>query len=76
MLSIDMTDMNAREIIGVLRNYPRGKLEIKYERVFWVSDINEPFISNPIPEDRRIPQRDNVSSRIKRMSNVLGSMVG
>lgn len=36
-MDIDITDMTANEIQQLLSNYPRGRLEVKHDRIFWDS---------------------------------------
>jgi len=79
MISFDITDMDSKEIIRQLAYYPKGHLEIKFERVFWVSDYPEPQVPRDYPADSpsnpRGPQPNNTARAFKRMSDTLGSMV-
>lgn len=82
-LDIDITDKKTRDIIEILELYPYGHLEIKFERVFWVSDYSEADFPRGSPEyspGRRggsDPRREpNLGERFHKMADVLGSMVG
>ncbi len=79
-LRIDITEMKSRELIKLLQTYPYGSLEIKYERVFWVSD-------NADPEPRQSPgdapsrgyptkRPDDWNKRFNRMQDALGRAIG
>jgi hypothetical protein len=48
-LDIDITDKYSDEIIEILETYPKGHLEIKFERVFWISDSSEPRLPRCSP---------------------------
>jgi len=75
MLSIDVTDLNSFELISVLRHYPKGKLTIKYERVFWDSEVN--MQTSPMPPEARsgMPRDPTITQRFQKMSDTLGQMV-
>lgn len=80
-LDIDISEKKSREIIQILRNYPQGHLEIKFERVFWSSDYTEPEVTrwNPgeSPDNRGFPPRKRSAGDVARtMSDTLGSMMG
>lgn len=81
-LDIEITEKKSGEIIDILELYPRGQLEIKYERVFWCSDNTEPRVSRDNPEEpsrNRGPsalREPKISERLGAMSDVLGSMMG
>ena len=79
-LNIDITDLKSREIIRILNMYPYGSLEIKYERVFWVSDSPEPESTRHTPGDapseRGSPKNVGWDTRFRKMSDTLGSMMG
>lgn len=79
-LDIDITDKRSEEIIQIMELYPKGHLEIKFERVFWVSVGSGPASRyNPSgappgsSSNRPIKQ---VNAGLQRMSDVLGSMMG
>jgi len=79
-MDIDITDLTAHEIIQILTNYPRGKLVIKQNRIFWDSLSFEPV---PRPNeaarglDPRQPPRGfgDIGKRFEKMADTLGSMV-
>jgi len=81
-LNLDITDNKANEIIEILEDYPRGHLEIKFERVFWVSNsLEAQSRDNPAnlpPGDRRdsLLKQPTVGDRFQKMSDTLGSMMG
>lgn len=79
-MNIDITDLSSERIIRILTSFPRGNLEIKFERVFWVSEEVEPQGHN-----RSIPPRggmaprnslEEASQRFKRAADTLGSLMG
>lgn len=78
-MDIDVTDLNSREIIRVLENYPRGSLKIKYDRVFWESFNLEPTPSSKVIESfdpRRPPKGEgDIGKKFERMADTLGRMV-
>ena len=83
-MDIDITELTAYEIQQVLSNYPRGRLAVKHDRIFWDSGSLEPV---PRPNeaarnfDPRQPPRapQNQGNRIgqafERMADQLGAMV-
>lgn len=78
-LSIDVTEMKSRDLIRVLQLYPYGGLEIKHERVFWVSDTTEPELPRQSPGEaprRGSPPKEDWGNRFRKMQDSLGSMVG
>ena len=81
-LDIDITEKQSHEIIEILNNYPRGHLENKFERVFWVSDSSVPTrVDGPEspPGHRGASNPRNQSSlgdRFQNMADNLGSMMG
>jgi len=77
-MDIEIQDMNSTEIILVLTRYPRGKLEIKYGRVFWCSDMIEPMNrESPVPPGRFPPvRRKSQAENVARgMSDALGRFI-
>ncbi len=86
-MDIDITDLTGYEIQTILANYPKGKLEIKHDRIFWDSQSLEPVPRpneaampylqqqpprQPIPQ----PNRGNeIGDRFAKMADTLGSMV-
>jgi hypothetical protein len=78
-IDIDITDKQSYEIIELMRNYPQGHLEIKYERVFWVSVSAGPARcspeSPPFTGGTPQPQR-GLAGASKRMLDTLGSIMG
>lgn len=44
-MDIDITDNKAKEIMEIIQNYPYGHLEIKFERVFWHTEMTTPYQS-------------------------------
>jgi hypothetical protein len=78
---IDITELTSREIILILTNYPRGKLVIKQDSIFWDSVDLDP-VQRPNGAARNFDPRQpprgsgDVGKRFERMSDVLGSMVG
>ncbi len=80
-LDIDITEKRTEEIIEILETYYRGHLEIKFERVFWVSDSSG-IQSRDNPADPPGNRRDsrskplNIGERFQKSLDALGSMVG
>ena len=79
-MDIDITDLTAHEIQSILSNYPRGKLEIKHDRIFWDSPNFEPVPRSPTeaamqPPRQPTPQQPTIGDRFARMADTLGSMV-
>lgn len=79
-LDIDITDLKSRELIKILTLYPQGHLEIKYERVFWISDYAEPDSAREEPRmnyraQQGAPQGSSASKPFERMADTLGQMV-
>ena len=76
-LDIDITDKRSHEIAEVMQNYPQGHLEIKFERVFWVSDSSGP-ISRGGPESfpGNRGTSNSVGDKFQRAADVLGGMMG
>lgn len=79
-MRIDITDLTSQEIIEILSNYPRGKLVIKYDRIFWDSVSFEP--TRPSGEaarnfDPRQPPRGSgrIGKSFENMADTLGRMV-
>jgi hypothetical protein len=84
-LDIDITELKSRDLIKIFSMYPSGRIEIKFERVFWCSDYAEPVSQRDMPpaeafDPRRPPQRQNTMNQASRtfekMGDVLGSMMG
>jgi len=78
---IDITEKKSRELIKILDLYPYGRLEIKYERVFWCSDSSEPELPRrspgDSPENRGAPlKKENAHTKLTRSLDALGSMMG
>lgn len=81
-MDIEITELTAYEIQQILTNYPRGKLVIKYDRIFWDSGSVEPV---PRPNEAarsldprqppRAPEGNKVGKAFERMADTLGSMV-
>ena len=82
-MDIDITELTAFEIQRVLSNYPRGRLAVKHDRIFWDSGDFEPV---PRPNEAarefdprqppRAPQQGNkVGQAFERMADTLGAMV-
>jgi len=78
-MDIDITDLPAYEIQRILANYPRGKLVIKNDRIFWDSGSLEPM---PRPNEaapqynpQQPPRQPSVGQRFEKMADTLGSMV-
>jgi len=81
-MNIEITESQSHEIIQILSSFPRGRLVIKKDRIFWDSVSLEPV---PRPNeaaknyDQRQPQmgpqKDDIGKRFKRMADTLGSMV-
>ena len=83
-MDIDITELTAYEIQRILSNYPRGRLVVKYDRIFWDSGNLEPVPSpngaapqmNPQQQPPRQPnQGSEIGQRFQRMSDTLGSLV-
>lgn len=79
-LDIDITEKKSGEIIDILELYPRGTLEIKYERVFWCTDISEPRVTRDPEEPPRSRgpsalREPRMSERFSNMADTLGSMM-
>lgn len=85
-LQIDITNLKSREIIEVLSLYPYGHLEIKSESVLWISDYikpsldDKPDLINSLGAERNAPRRNasgmqDVNKRLRKMTDVLGSMI-
>jgi len=75
---IELTDLHSTEIIEILTNYPRGRLVIKNDSVFWESANLRPVSSEVIRNfDPRQPPRGqgNVGQSFERMADTLGRMV-
>jgi len=78
---IELSGLDSRQIISILRNYPSGSLEIKGSLIFWKSDTIEPrFIEPPLPPDGYPPrtrqtQNQQAGRVVKRMSDSLGAMI-
>ena len=78
-MRIDITDSTSQEIIHILTNYPRGKLVIKHDRIFWDSVSFEPVNPSGAARDfdPRQPPRGsgNIGKGFERMADTLGRMV-
>jgi len=87
-MDIDITELTAHEIQNILSNYPRGQLETKHDRIFWVSGSVEPVTRpsevvrsfDPMQPPRQPPvQQQNAGTKaakaFERMADTLGSMV-
>ena len=89
-MDIDITDLTGIEIQRILDNYPRGRLEIKHDRIFWDSQSLEPVSRpneaarafdpmqpprQPMPQPQGQPQQPDIGQRFARMADTLGSMV-
>lgn len=82
-MDIDITDLTAFEIQNILTSYPRGKLVIKYDRIFWDSGNLEPMtrpmaaapMHNPQQPPRQPNQGNDIGKRFERMADTLGGMV-
>ena len=91
-MDIDITELTAYEIQRILSNYPRGRLAIKHDRIFWDSGDVEPV---PRPNEaapqyppqqpprqpsgqppRQQPKGNDIGQRFARMADTLGSMMG
>lgn len=79
-MDIDVTELTSWEIIDILTNYPRGRLVIKHERIFWESGSVEP-VSRPSadPGNYPGPPRPNAGNKLasgfQAAADTLGSMV-
>ena len=84
-MDIDITELSAFEIQQILSNYPRGRLAVKHDRIFWDSGSLEPVPSPrqaalPYPQQQppRQPnqqQGNKVGQAFERMADTLGSLV-
>jgi hypothetical protein len=83
-LSIDLTDLNSQEIIEALERYPYGHLEIKSERVFWITrdapmrkepPIFPPASAGGFNQPKPRGQMQQANHAFKKMSDTLGSMI-
>lgn len=82
-MDIDVTELTAYELQRILANYPRGRLVVKHDRIFWDSGMLEPVPSpnGAAPQFNqqqppRQPQRaPTIGERFERMTDALGSMV-
>jgi hypothetical protein len=75
---IEITDLTSYEIIRILQNYPKGKLVIKNDSVFWDSVSLEPTSNVAAQQfDPRQPPRGqgNIGQSFERMADTLGRMV-
>lgn len=80
-MDIDVTDASSYEIIQILTSYPRGRLVIKHDRIFWDSVSLEP-VPNPTQgqvQSGQAPVGNSAGQRMARgfekMADTLGSMV-
>lgn len=81
-MDIEITDLSSYEIITILTNYPRGKLVIKYDRIFWdsgsiepVTKPNEAAQSFDPRQPPRVQKGNQIGKAFERMADTLGSMV-
>lgn len=85
-MDIDITELTGYEIVRILTNYPRGRLAIKHDRIFWDSGSLDPVPSPqgaagaPNPMQPQLPphqqRRGNqLAGAFERMADTLGSMV-
>jgi len=83
-MDIDITELTAYEIQQILSNYPRGRLAVKHDRIFWDSGSLEPVprpseaarALNPMQPPRAPQGQGNqVAQAFERMADTLGSMV-
>ena len=83
-MDIDITELTAYEIQQVLSNYPRGRLAVKHDRIFWDSGSLEPVPSprvapappyTPQQPPRQPNQGNKIAQSFERMADTLGSMV-
>ena len=79
-MDIDITDLIAFEIQGILSNYPNGRLVVKHDRIFWDSGDAKPMPrpnEDALPINRHPPRQsgDDIGKRFERMADTLGSMV-
>jgi hypothetical protein len=77
-MMIEISDLSSYEIIKILENYPKGKLIIKNDSVFWDSLNFEPVNSEAANRlDPRQPPRGqgNIGQSFERMADTLGRMV-
>jgi hypothetical protein len=82
-ISIDLTELNSQEIIEALERYPYGHLEIKSERIFWLSrdsiqarhEVPSQRRSDGLPPQRKPDQMNTANRAIKRSLDTLGAMV-
>jgi hypothetical protein len=77
-MDIDITDLSSSEIIQVLYNYPRGKLGIKYERIFWITQFSQDPKARAAAnlDPRQQPKGEGeIGQRFERMADTLGRLV-
>ena len=85
-MDIDITELTAYEIQRVLSNYPRGRLVVKYDRIFWDSGNLEPIQSpngaapqfnqqQPPRQPNQPNQGNQIGDRFAKMADTLGRMV-
>lgn len=76
-MDIDITDMSSYELVKILENYPKGKLKIKFDRVFWESSTLDPASKVLSSFDPRQPPKGDgeIGQRFERMADTLGRMV-
>jgi len=78
-MEINITDLNGNEIIQILTNYPRGRLVIKNDSVFWDSVNLEPAYNKGAARefDPRQPPKGQgqIGDRFEKMADTLGRMV-
>jgi hypothetical protein len=71
-MNIDITDMKSRELIQILSQYPQGKLEMKFERIFWSSDYITPEVPQNRPGMPQTQQNRRPGINFQAMSDQLG----
>lgn len=87
-MDIDITELTAYEIQAILSNYPRGRLAVKHDRIFWDSGSLEPVPRPTGAAPQHMPQHmppqqpprqpnqgNKVGDAFERMADTLGSMV-
>lgn len=77
-LNIDITDCKSNEIRKIMETYPYGQLEIKFERVQWITDSSVSTSScgpEDSPANRGNPQ-PGLAKGFQGALDVLGGMMG
>jgi hypothetical protein len=83
-MDIDISELNSKEIISVLQNYPKGALKVLNGRVYWSSVYIEPVFQQQqemntgrhfpgVPANR--PQ-EKLPFNFEKAADALGSMIG